>query len=748
MIFAVLMSLTMVLTYMPAIAFAAPDGDVDADNGSAVEEVTYDPGVVVTDIEGDLADNDELLEGYLEQQISGGNADGLGKAGKIDRGSKLTGNNKAIYDLLRPEIEKIASGERTDATIVLPLKAINPSVFKTKYTKEDLGAKAIVVDGQFTPEALDAMYELYSYNLNEIISALMADLPYEMYWYYKIWGLATEDPDIRARFDGQDWYAFFAGDNPSFTFYFSGSVNGAYEYKDENGVLLFKDPGFQGKKVKDLPLTESDGTQTVRPLYEVNTSVVGTAIQNAKNVISDNKGKTDLQKLTGYRDYICAANEYNGPAADSAQDVYGNPWQMIWVFDNDSSTNVVCEGYSKAFKYLCDGSEFTNIACYTVTGSMNGGKHMWNIVNMEDDKNYLVDVTNCDDGSAGGNNGKHDGLFLKGNASGSPGSQYVFEVGGQNITYCYDTRTKEHSLDILTLASKDYEDTEWVTVELEDINLQPGEEYIFNSRVEAVLKSNNNMQGDICEFNLDYVPSVLAQVPDKADTKVIDVTNVTNENNIIIGGKITALNFGTAILEVLLTDKNDEDIKYCCNVLVNVSKDKHVHSWGAWKKTENADLDEPATETRECTVCHKKQTRYTGKTLREVEAEKVAAAQAAAAAKAEAERLEWEGTLSSKVPAAKSVKAKVSKKKVTVSWKKLSTKQLKKFSKVEIQISKKKSFRKADGTIRKMVKKTKKSQKITLKKKGTYYVRVRNVKGSGTTKRVSKWSKPKKIKIK
>ena len=128
----------------------------------------------------------------------------------------------------------------------------------------------------------------------------------------------------------------------------------------------------------------------------------------------------------------------------------------------------------------------------------------------------------------------------------------------------------------------------------------------------------------------------------------------------------------------------------------------------------------------------KNRTRYSGKSLGEVEAE----------------RLEWEGTLSSKVPAAKSVKAKVSKKKVTVSWKKLSTKQLKKFSKVEIQISKKKSFRKADGTIRKMVKKTKKSQKITLKKKGTYYVRVRNVKGSGTTKLVSKWSKPKKIKIK
>lgn len=28
--------------------------------------------------------------------------------------------------------------------------------------------------------------------------------------------------------------------------------------------------------------------------------------------------------------------------------------ELIWVFDGDSSTNVVCEGYAKAFQYLCD----------------------------------------------------------------------------------------------------------------------------------------------------------------------------------------------------------------------------------------------------------------------------------------------------------------------------------------------------------------------------------------------------------
>lgn len=30
-----------------------------------------------------------------------------------------------------------------------------------------------------------------------------------------------------------------------------------------------------------------------------------------------------------------------------------DPWQLIHVFDGDTTTNVVCEGCSKAFVYTC-----------------------------------------------------------------------------------------------------------------------------------------------------------------------------------------------------------------------------------------------------------------------------------------------------------------------------------------------------------------------------------------------------------
>ena len=122
-------------------------------------------------------------------------------------------------------------------------------------------------------------------------------------------------------------------------------------------------------------------------------------------------------------------------------------------------------------------------------------------------------------------------------------------------------------------------------------------------------------------------------------------------------------------------------------------------------------------------------------------------AKEAAAQKAADELKEWNGTLDTKIPAVKKAKFKAAKKKVTVNWTKANKKNLKKFTNVEVQVCKDKKFRKSN-TKRVVVKKTKKAATVKGLKKGTYYVRVRNVKGSGTGKLVSKWSKVKKLKVK
>lgn len=74
---------------------------------------------------------------------------------------------------------------------------------------------------------------------------------------------------------------------------------------------------------------------------------------------------------------------------------------------------VVCEGYSEAFKIICDRLD---IPCVCVFGNLieedNAG-HMWNYVQMEDGKWYGIDVTWDDLDGKGGKEIKYE-HFLKG----------------------------------------------------------------------------------------------------------------------------------------------------------------------------------------------------------------------------------------------------------------------------------------------------------------------------------------------
>lgn len=183
---------------------------------------------------------------------------------------------------------------------------------------------------------------------------------------------------------------------------------------------------------------------------------VNAAIANAQSIVDRHALEDDYTKLDSYRQEICSLVSYDSSSARASQsnrELYGDPWQLISVFDGNASTNVVCEGYSKAFQHLFDLSKFDgNIACFTVYGKMNGGGHMWNIVHIEG-TSYLTDITNCDSGMSG----YPRKLFLCG-ASGSPTSSY--KVSGAGVTYVYDTESPS-MLDlfgpqILTLSEVSY----------------------------------------------------------------------------------------------------------------------------------------------------------------------------------------------------------------------------------------------------------------------------------------------------
>ena len=149
--------------------------------------------------------------------------------------------------------------------------------------------------------------------------------------------------------------------------------------------------------------------------------------------------------------------DYDFSAANETEVTSIDPWQIISVFDEDNSTNVVCEGYSKAFQYLCDLSGFEgSVSCICVSGVMSGGtgagNHMWNIVTMDDEKNYLADITNCDGSAVGA----PDKLFLTGYTSGDSDSQYVFSLGSGDVNYKYDDLTLDMFGHELVLSDSNY----------------------------------------------------------------------------------------------------------------------------------------------------------------------------------------------------------------------------------------------------------------------------------------------------
>ena len=141
------------------------------------------------------------------------------------------------------------------------------------------------------------------------------------------------------------------------------------------------------------------------------------------------------------------------------------------------------------------------------------------------------------------------------------------------------------------------------------------------------------------------------------------------------------------------------------------------------------------------------------KAAQEKAAQEKAAQEKAAKEKAEKERkakeAAWKGVTDKKFPVPAKVKITAGKKKATVKWKKLTSKQLRKAGsvKIEVQYSLSKKFP-MSKTKSKYAGRKKTSLKIKSLKSGKkYYVRVRTFRKIDGVKHVSKWSKVRKVKV-
>lgn len=384
----------------------------DEENGT----FTFSVPDVVADVDTSiLPDSDELLTGFLEkelkEQINENNSQSAGSLmrstkrsalmGAVPRsqGMNLTGNDLVAYNFLKGEIEQVASGHYYSSVITLPLALMNNGVLSYKAT--DLGYSNV-------SDAVSVFQNKYLFDINKVINALLADCPYSLYWFDK----AQYSSVTRSGFSlSGDAESLWIDPNATMTVSFMVSA----DYSAERKV---------GTYTVDTGLTSSASYAVTKAQ-----KVVEAAVAAGNN--------TDYKKLVYYRDWIASNVSYDYDV--NVNDNYGNPWQVIWVFDGDPDTNVVCEGYSKAFKWLCDLSTFddSKTGCHVVAGDLyeNGsllGGHMWNIVRMDDGNYYMADITNYD-----GDGGLNEPiLFLNGYTSLS-NERYRFNLSYYDYLHNY-----------------------------------------------------------------------------------------------------------------------------------------------------------------------------------------------------------------------------------------------------------------------------------------------------------------------
>lgn len=399
-----ILALVLVLTLTLTLAQADVRVELDGiDGGSASVTVPED-------------DSAALLEGYL-YQLNGleapetvVKAEGGGNTASRPATYMASMNPtlRAVYDQLVPEIQKIAAGQGSSSAFSLGIQMT--------FTKEELGIEGDMLvrgdDGQYhfseeTGAAIEkAVNEVM--DMDMLLNQLLAHHPYELYWFDK-----------------------------SFS---EGAIRVKYSYgTDGQQTVMVGDFVIMMAVSQDYAVTDAATQQYY--LYSPDTAKTGAAsaaAAKAAEVVAENQGKSTYGKLVAYREYITKAVDYNFDVANTANYPYGDPWQLIYVFDGDPNTNVVCEGYSKAFKYLCDltwtGSD-PEVACYLPTGTMDGDAHMWNVVSIGG-ANYLTDITNCDSGTFGA----PDQLFLCG-VRGGVDSGYIADLTGGAVTYVYDKET-------------------------------------------------------------------------------------------------------------------------------------------------------------------------------------------------------------------------------------------------------------------------------------------------------------------
>lgn len=161
--------------------------------------------------------------------------------------------------------------------------------------------------------------------------------------------------------------------------------------KNISALILYYTDGITVDKIdNDFNLTSTNRDNISKQIKQFNNKV-----EEILKKIPTNA--TQIAKEKFIHNYLVLNTTYDHKSANLGELEFGQAISHDWdVYGALVEGSAVCEGYAKAFAYLC---RCVGINATTITGTSHGVGHMWNAV-LLDNEWYLVDVT--------WNDGDHD----------------------------------------------------------------------------------------------------------------------------------------------------------------------------------------------------------------------------------------------------------------------------------------------------------------------------------------------------
>lgn len=347
----------------------------------------------------------------------------------------LSGNDLAVYKVIHNKFKEVANGNITDTVLYISAKELKDAGWSVNTSSDYSGAHQL----------LNSNHDAFWKHKSAVLIALMSDDPVATAWYDKTVGVAPASesdlitratPDKFPGYDKNTGYMYITKDTNTNTYELKGFWVSYAVIKD-----------FQDSSAAQPKLTVKKGGDGM--------TRATVALKKANEIVNAAASKSDIEKIRYYNEQISYLTSYDteyyekNTNSDPSDDIpYGGQSEYFNVFDGNASTRVVCEGYSKAFKLLCNLTTWGGtVDCNIVTGNTDGGTgagpHMWNIISYGGN-NYLVDCTNNDEGTIGA----PDKLLLAGvdsiyapstTVSGSVSNGYSLGINSSLIKYTYDS---------------------------------------------------------------------------------------------------------------------------------------------------------------------------------------------------------------------------------------------------------------------------------------------------------------------